>query len=110
MSTAQLAKRAGIRQPSVVGLEQSEARGAIEIATLKRIAEALDCQLVYALVPNKPLEEMVRGRARQYARRRRAPIEHSMALEDQKAPARKNEAIIDEIVRETSPSRLWDEL
>jgi hypothetical protein len=33
-----------------------------------------------------------------------------MALEDQKVPARKIDAIIDEIVRETSPGRLWDEL
>ena len=56
MSTAQLAKRLGIKQPSLVALEQSEAKGTIELATLRRVAEALDCTLVYALVPNKPLE------------------------------------------------------
>src|SRR5258706_10724794 len=59
MSTAQLAKRAGVRQPSIVALEQSEAKGTIEIATLRRIAEALDCKLIYALVPNQPLEQTV---------------------------------------------------
>jgi predicted DNA-binding mobile mystery protein A len=109
MSTSQLAKRAGVRQPSIVALEQSEAKGSIELATLRRIAEALDCKLVYALVPNKPLEQTVRDRARLFARRRLDPIEHSMALEDQKAPRRDTEALVDEVLRETNPRRLWDE-
>jgi predicted DNA-binding mobile mystery protein A len=109
MSTAQLAKRAGVRQPSIVALEQSEAKGSVEIATLRRIAEALDCKLVYALVPNKPLNEMVRARAHLFARRRLDPIEHSMALEDQKVTRKKLEEQIDEILRETSFRRLWDE-
>ena len=110
MSTAQLAKRAGVRQPSIVALEQSEAKGSIELATLRRIAEALDCKLVYALVPNKPLEQTVRERARLFARRRLEPIEHSMALEDQKVQRKETEALIDEILRETNPRRFWDEL
>jgi predicted DNA-binding mobile mystery protein A len=109
MSTAQLAKRAGVRQPSIVALEQSEAKGSVELATLRRIAEALDCKLVYALVPNKPLNETVRDRARLFARRRLDPIEHSMALEDQKVTRKKREERIDEILRETSFRRLWDE-
>src|SRR5271163_949466 len=84
MSSAQLAKRLGIKQPSLVDLEHSEAKGTIELATLRRVAEALDCTLVYALVPNKPLESTIRDRVRSFARRRRAPVEHSMLLEDQK--------------------------
>ena len=108
MSTAQLAKRLGIKQPSLVALEQSEAKGTIELATLRRVAEALDCTLVYALVPNKPLETMLRDRARAFARRRRAPVEHSMLLEDQKVTAKDAEARLDEIVRETNPRLFWD--
>src|ERR1700693_703204 len=68
MSTAQLAQRLRIKQPSLVQLEQSEAKGTIELATLRRVAAALDCTLVYALVPNKPLDKMVRDRARTFAR------------------------------------------
>ena len=108
MSTAQLAKRLGIRQPSLVALEQSEAKGSIELATLRRVAEALDCTLVYALVPNKPLETTLRDRARAFARRRRGPVEHSMLLEDQKVTAKDAEARLDEIVRETNPRLFWD--
>jgi predicted DNA-binding mobile mystery protein A len=109
MSSAQLAKRLGVRQPSVVALEQSEAKGTTELATLRRVAEALGCALVYALVPKKPLEAVVRERARAVLRRRRAPVEHSMALEDQAVPAQDSEAGIDEFLRETNPRRLWDE-
>ncbi len=108
MSTTQLAKRLGVKQPSVVGLEQSEAKGSIELATLRRAAEALDCRLVYALVPNKPLETVVRERACAFLRRRRAPIEHSMLLEDQQTADRDAEARLDETVRETNPRLFWD--
>jgi predicted DNA-binding mobile mystery protein A len=108
MSTRQLAGRLNISQPSVTALEQSEAKGSIELASLRRVAEALDCTLVYALVPKKPLEAMVRDRARAFLRRRREPIEHSMALEDQKVSVRDLEARLDEIIRETNPRLFWD--
>lgn len=108
MSTTQLAKRLGMKQPSVVAIEQSEAKGTIELATLRRVAEALDCTLVYAFVPNKPLEDIVRDRARTFARRRREPIEHSMLLEDQKVTSKNTEARLDEIVRDTNPRLFWD--
>jgi predicted DNA-binding mobile mystery protein A len=108
MTTAQLAKRLGIKQPSVVAIEQSESKGSIELATLRRAAEALDCKLVYALVPRTTLELAVRERARAFARRRRAPVEHSMMLENQKVEERDFEARIDEIVRETNPRLFWD--
>jgi predicted DNA-binding mobile mystery protein A len=108
MSTAQLAKRLAVKQPSVVALEQSEAKGTIELATLRRVANALDCTLVYALVPNKPLEAMVRDRARAFARRRLEPVEHSMLLEDQKVTAKGADARLNEILRETNPRLFWD--
>jgi|SRR5215472_1572231 predicted DNA-binding mobile mystery protein A len=108
MSTAQLATRMKIKQPSVVAIEQSEAKGTIELATLRRIAEALDCKLVYALVPNTGLEETIRARARLFLRRRREPVEHSMLLEDQNVMGKDTEAQVDEILRETNPRQFWD--
>lgn len=108
MSTAQLAQRLKVKQPSVVAIEQSEAKGTIELATLRRVAEALDCQVVYALVPNQPLEKTIRERARQFLRRRREPLEHSMMLEDQKVAGKDTEALVDEILRETNPRLFWD--
>jgi predicted DNA-binding mobile mystery protein A len=108
MTTAQLAFRMGVKQPSVISFERSEARGSIEMATLRRAAEALDCTLVYALIPRKSLEATVRERAGEFARRRLEPIEHSMLLEDQKVTERDADARIDDILDETNPRLFWD--
>lgn len=83
MSSAQLAKRMGMKQPSVVAIEQSEIKGTIQLSTLRKVAEALNCSVVYALVPNEQLETIVRDQARKVARRRLKTVEHSMALENQ---------------------------
>ncbi len=108
MTTAQLAERIKVKQPSLVLIEQSEEKGTIELQTLRRVAEALDCTLVYALMPNRPLEATVRDRARAFLRRRREPVEHSMRLEDQGVARKDSDAQIDEILRETSPSKFWE--
>ena len=108
MTTAQLAGRLGIKQPSVIAIERSEAKGSIELATLRRVAEALDCRLVYALVPKETLEATVRARARAFARRHRGPIEHSMKLENQEVREPSPEAALDVMMRETNPRLFWD--
>ncbi len=69
MTGVQFARRLGIRPQSVAALEQSEVNGSIQLKTLRRAAEALDCTLVYALVPNASLEAAVRERARKIAMR-----------------------------------------
>lgn len=108
MTAEQLARRLKVKQPAVIQMEQSEAKGSIELATLRRVAEALDCTLVYAFVPKKSLEETVRARARNFIRRRRAPVEHSMVLEDQKVQGKAEEDRVGEVLRDTSPSKFWE--
>ena len=108
MTTAQLATRLGVKQPSVVALEQSEARGTIELATLRRVAAAFDCTVIYSLVPNKPLAAIVRDKARTFALRRRGPVEHTMLLEDQTVEDKDADPRLDEIVRDINPRLFWD--
>jgi predicted DNA-binding mobile mystery protein A len=108
MTAQQLGKRLGVKQPTIVALEQSEVKGTIELATLRRVAEALDCTLVYALVPRRPLEDTVRERARAFLRKRRASVEHSMLLEDQGVKGRDTDARLDDLLRETNPHLFWD--
>lgn len=112
MTTAQLAKRLGVAQPSVVGLEQAEASKAITLKTLERAARALDCTLVYALVPRKPLESLVQERAREAARKRLQTISHSMALEDQRVLEDDERAQLERLAQQLIDgpgSALWDE-
>ena len=48
------------------------------------LAAALDCELVYALVPRQgTMQGLLESRARAQATQRVLQVEHSMALEDQ---------------------------
>jgi len=46
-----------VRRPQVIHcrLKQAEATDAIKLSTLRRVAEALDCDLQYALGPRRSL-------------------------------------------------------
>lgn len=84
MSSTELAKRIGVSQSTVVALERSEERGSIGIDSLRRAADALDCDLFYALVPRTSLDAAVRAQARRKAVRHLSPVAHHMRLEDQR--------------------------
>src|ERR1700741_530931 len=112
MTQGQLARRLKISQPSVVELEQSEAGHSITLRTLERVAEALGCRVVYALVPERPLAATLRDRAREVANRKLASVEHTMRLEDQAVSSPKSREemhrrLIEDLMRR--PARLWDE-
>lgn len=112
MTTAQLAKRLGVSQPRVVGIEQAEAKGAITLDSLERAAHALDCQLVYALVPRKPLDALIAERASRLATTRLNSTRHSMALEAQALDANDEDEQRKRLIRqliEQAGSELWDE-
>ncbi|CAN7146889.1 MULTISPECIES: helix-turn-helix domain-containing protein [unclassified Variovorax] len=84
MSGAALARRLGLTPAGVRKLEQAEARGTITLASLRKLAQALDCELKYALVPRTSLSQQLQDRALEVARERMYPVSHSMSLEDQK--------------------------
>jgi predicted DNA-binding mobile mystery protein A len=63
MSTYELAARMGIAQSRASKIERAEVEGAIRLRTLGRVAEALNCRLVYAFVPDESLEHIVRYQA-----------------------------------------------
>lgn len=111
MTTSQFAKRLGVSQPRIVELEKSELSGAVTLATLERAAQALGCRLIYALVPERPLEDMVRERAETLAQKQLRDVEQTMALEDQsvsdvKARRRLLQERVDALLER--PKRLWD--
>ena len=112
MTTTQFARRLGVSQPRIVELEKSEQGGSVTLNTLQRAAEALGCRLVYVLVPDRPLAEVVRDRAELIAERQSRAVEHTMRLEDQavrdkRAARALREQAIDDLLKR--PARLWDE-
>ena len=110
MTTAQLAQRLGVSQPRVVGIEKAEMTSAVTLETLERAAHALDCRLVYTLLPRKPLETLVEERAILLAKRRLATTRHSMALEGQNVDEADEQEQIRRMARqllEKPGSALW---
>jgi hypothetical protein len=80
-------------------LEKSEADDRITLRSLRAVAGALDCDLVYALVPRaNSVRESTERRVRSEAKLRVLGVEHSMALEDQ-AVGRIEEAVESETRR-----------
>lgn len=110
MTGVQFARRLAIRPQSVETMERSEANGSIQLKTLRRAAQALDCTLVYALVPNTSLGGAVRARARQIAVRDLGRVAHTMKLEAQETGGANLEARIEAYVRDMLNERdLWNE-
>lgn len=112
MTTAQLAKRLGVSQPRAVAIEKAEVQGAITLDSLERAAQALNCRLVYVLVPQKPLEALVTDRAEQVAQRRLQSARHTMTLEAQTVESADEQVQFKSLVHQLvmkAGSSLWDE-
>nr|WP_321238582.1 mobile mystery protein A [uncultured Tolumonas sp.] len=63
MSGTQLAQRLGFSRNRISVLERKEVEGEITLNQLKNLAEQLSCELTYALVPKKPVEQIIEDRA-----------------------------------------------
>lgn len=108
MTAAQLGQRLGVKQSTISGFEAKEAEGAIQLNTLRRLAEAMNCTLVYALMPNVPLDEMVRRRAQEVASDQLKLIEHTMLLENQALTTEERDEFLNHYIRnELNLSDLW---
>lgn len=111
MTAAQLALRLNVSQPRVFALEKSELSGALTVETISRVAQALDCTFVYAIVPNTSLEDMVKGQAQKKVAERLARVDHTMKLEAQGLSdtdiAAEQERMVNELIKGNLKG-LWD--
>ena len=93
ISSGELARRLGTSRQLPLQLEKGEAEDRVTLKSLRAAANALDCDLVYALVPRSGnMQELIENRARAEAKNRVLGVEHSMALENQ-AVGRIDEAV-----------------
>lgn len=112
MTTAQLGKRIGVTQSRAFDIEKAEVSGKITLDSLERAAKALDCRVVYALVPRQPLETLAEERALKKARSRLQSTSHSMALEAQSVDSEDAKAQVKKLARrllEKPGSDLWED-
>lgn len=110
MPRHELGRRMGVGEKRVMQLESGEARGKLTLESLARAAEALDCELMVALIPRRPLEQTVIDRRMQLAESwLKTRALHTMAMENQAVslddlPSQ----LLREIEQQFPDERLWD--
>src|SRR6202521_4078757 len=84
VSQQEVAIAANVKRQSIIGFEEAEARDRITLRNLRRVADAMGCELVYAIVPKSgSIQELAEQRTRSEAHNRVLAVEHTMALEGQ---------------------------
>lgn len=100
----------GVRQQTISDIERSEQHDTIQLKTLERAALAMNCRLVYALVPDSTLEETVNAQARRKAIQHMKSVAHHSRLEDQAVGEDELAVQIDELATQLASRRgLWAE-
>jgi predicted DNA-binding mobile mystery protein A len=101
LTLEQIGRSISTGRANVQFFENAEANDKITLHSLRRVAEAMGCELVYAIVPKSgTIQELAERRARAEAAKHVNAVEHSMMLEDQASG--NTEQLIDE---ETKRSR-----
>jgi predicted DNA-binding mobile mystery protein A len=94
-------KKLGQSRRRIQEFEEAEAKDRITLRSLRRVAAAMDCQLVYAIVPKSgTITELAERRARAEAAEDVLDVEHTMALENQAT------GNVEELIEEETKRRL----
>ncbi len=112
MSSYALAKRLGCSRPNITAFEKREKNGTISLRALEEVAQALNCKLVYCLVPIKPFDKTLEEQARLVAKKQINIVNHSMSLEQQGLTWQQLKQQEDDLVQELlqgNLSKLWAE-
>jgi len=110
MSSPQLATRLDVSKSQASQIERMEIEDRITLKQLRRVADALDCDLVYALVPRQSIDSMIRDRAKLKAEQLVSKTDMQMKLEAQQLS---NEKLQEQVKFETErlvremPRDLW---
>lgn len=107
MTTTQLAKKLDITQPRIVNLEKNEKN--TKISTMERIADALNCDFVYAFVPRENIDNILYNQAKKKALKILNKVNTNMGLENQLS---NNQDLLEDLIKDLlddNIARIWDE-
>lgn len=112
MSGTQLAKRLGVTKGRISQAEAGELSGSVTLRTMRTMAQALGCRFVYAVVPERDIESLIRDQAIVKAKARVKAVSTHMALEAQSLDRQSLDAEIERIATEIMnkmPADFWSE-
>jgi predicted DNA-binding mobile mystery protein A len=112
MTTRQVAQRMGVAPSRILAIEKAEINATTSLKTLQNAAQAMDCSLVYAIVPNHKLDDILLKQAQKIAQQEIQHIHHTMALENQSLSKldleHARQRLLEELLQQ--PRRLWDKV
>lgn len=114
INTRQLAKRCGIQHSSILRIEKNETQDKVSIKSLKKLASAMNCQLVYAIVPKteyNSLEEIINHQTELLAHKLIKQVDHTMRLEAQGTSTKEIRSQTRKLANELKDkmdSRIWE--
>jgi predicted DNA-binding mobile mystery protein A len=112
MSSPQIARLLGVSKAQASQMERMEIEDRITLKQLRKVAEKLDCELVYAIVPRSSISEMIQDRAHFKAKKIVETASKHMILESQQLSEMSLDKQIDletkRLIRDM-PRDLWEE-
>lgn len=112
MSGTQLANRLGVTKGRVSQAESAELSGSATLKSMQNMAQAMNCRFVYAIIPEKEIESVIRDRATLKAKEQVRAASTQMALEAQALSDEQLSYEVDRLVSEIiekMPSNLWND-
>ncbi|MDA1080919.1 MAG: mobile mystery protein A [Gemmatimonadetes bacterium] len=110
MTTEQLAARMKVTRQAVLQLEAAERNRTSTWTSLRKAADAIDCEVVYAIVPRGSLNQVLLRQGRKQAERHLARISQSMKLDAHLVGPAEQERQVDELAAHLAAERsraLW---
>lgn len=106
MTVSQLAARLGVTQPRITKMESNEDN--LKLSTMKKAAEAMNCEFVYYFKPKTTFQNLVDEQAQKKAAEVLKTVNVNMALENQEIA--EDEAVKDfasDLIN-TKIKQIWD--
>jgi len=110
MTTQQLASRMKVTRQAVLQLEAAERNKTATWTSLNKAADAMDCEVAFALIPRGSLGQVLLRQGRRQAERHIKKISHSMKLDAHSVGPAEQERQIEELASHLASERsrsLW---
>ncbi len=106
MTAIQLAKRLGVNQSRISKMEANEAN--LKLCTMKKVAEAMNCDFVYYFKPKTNFQDIVQNQAKKKAEEILLGVNLNMALENQDIQTKEAiDDMADDFINGNT-KRIWD--
>ncbi len=112
MSMKDLADRLGTIKQRIERIEKDEVASKVSLETMKKTAEAMNCDFIYFVVPKNSLEETLKDQGLKAAQKILKQVGKTMALEAQTTSTLSQKKLVENLAQEmllNEDRKIWKE-